>query len=51
MQQAAEGGALSIEGAELVRRELEDVDLSRHCVALEEELRNVEAVVDILSNE
>ena len=51
VQQAAECRALAGKGAELVRRELEVVGLSRHHVALEEELRNVEAVVHVLGDQ
>ena len=51
MQEATEGGALTSKCAELVRRELKVVHLSRDQVALEEELRNIEAVIHILRNE
>ena len=49
VQQAAEGGALTVEGAELVRRELKDIHLSWNRVALEKEFRDIEAVINILA--
>ena len=51
MQEATEGGALTSKCAELVRRELKVVHLSRDQVALEEELRDVKSVIHILCNE
>jgi len=51
VHESAEGGALARKRAEFIRRELEDVHMARHSIALEEELRNVEAVVHVLRHQ